>query len=163
MTRIIRQLLDFARASRPRKEHVDLAQLAKSTAALLEPLAAKGDVAVRVEGTSAPVAVTADPDHVRQVVTNLLMNAIHAQPDGGEVRVHVGSVRVSPPGAAADDERDHARIVVEDDGPGIAADAMPHLFEPFFTTKGVGEGTGLGLSVAYGIVHEHGGWMEVGG
>jgi two-component system, NtrC family, sensor kinase len=163
MTRIIRQLLDFARANKPRKERTDLSHIAKSTAALLEPLAAKGDVAVRVDGAEAPVAVTADPEHLRQVVTNLLMNAIHAQPTGGEVRVSVSSVLVSPPGAAADDETEHARVVVEDDGPGIEPEDMAHLFEPFFTTKGIGEGTGLGLSVAYGIVQEHGGWMEVDG
>ena len=57
--------------------------------------------------------------------------------------------------------RQHLRIDVVDQGAGIAAEARPHIFEPFFTTKPVGEGTGLGLSVAHGIVLDHGGWIDV--
>jgi len=53
------------------------------------------------------------------------------------------------------------RVTVEDQGRGIGAEALPHIFEPFFTTKDVGEGTGLGLSVAHGIVTDHGGWIDV--
>jgi signal transduction histidine kinase len=53
------------------------------------------------------------------------------------------------------------RVSVADGGAGIAPEALPHVFEPFFTTKDVGEGTGLGLAVAWGIVREHGGWMDV--
>jgi two-component system, NtrC family, sensor kinase len=163
MTRIIRQLLDFGRAKKGRTERTDLSQIARSTVALLEPLAAVSEVVMRLDGAKSPVAVTADPEHLRQVVMNLLVNAIHAQPTGGEVRVHVASVKASRPGTDVDDESEHARVLVEDDGPGIEPEDVPHLFDPFFTTKGVGEGTGLGLWVAHGIVQQHGGWMEVGG
>ena len=66
-----------------------------------------------------------------------------------------------PPAEDGRGEQPCLRIEVRDEGRGIAADALPRIFEPFFTTKDVGEGTGLGLSVAYGIVKDHGGWIDV--
>ncbi len=88
----------------------------------------------------------------------MLVNGIQAMGKGGTLRVRLES---DPPAADGGPEPTTHRIVVEDEGTGIPPEDVPHLFEPFFTTKGVGEGTGLGLAVAYGIVSEHGGRIDV--
>ena len=95
------------------------------------------------------------------MLANLLVNAMHAMPDGGPIDIAVRSVDVTPPDTADDAPRPFVRLTVRDEGSGIDEAHMDHLFDPFFTTKDVGEGTGMGLSVAYGIVHEHGGWIDV--
>ena len=101
----------------------------------------------------------ADAGGVVQVVMNLCLNARDAMPEGGTITVETGTASAEETTAAG-----HAgafiRLRVRDTGPGVAPDALPHLFEPFFTTKDVGKGTGLGLAVAYGVVQEHGGWIE---
>jgi two-component system, NtrC family, sensor kinase len=80
-------------------------------------------------------------------------------PRGGPLHVRVGPVEAAD--GRAKPGSSYWRVVVEDRGVGIAADHLPRVFEPFFTTKDVGEGTGLGLAVAHGIVAEHGGWIDV--
>jgi signal transduction histidine kinase len=96
-----------------------------------------------------------------QVVLNLLMNALHATESGKAVSIALGRGRAIPPADDGRGEQPCLRIEVRDEGAGIALEALPRIFEPFFTTKDVGEGTGLGLSVAYGIVKDHGGWIDV--
>jgi signal transduction histidine kinase len=148
ITNIIRQLLDFARAHKPRRSPHDLSKICRKAGTLLEPLARKQGVIVRVEGD--PIVASVDEGQLHQVIMNLIVNAVHAQPNGGVVRVIVDE---SEPG--------WARVRVEDDGPGIPDELRDRVFDPFFSTKDVGEGTGLGLSVSYGIVREHGGRLEV--
>jgi signal transduction histidine kinase len=75
--------------------------------------------------------------------------------------VRLGARVTQPPDDAAAATSEYVCITVEDEGKGIPREHLGQVFEPFFTTKGVGEGTGLGLAVAYGIVREHGGWIEV--
>src|SRR5690606_32144045 len=105
--------------------------------------------------------VEADAGQVQQALANLALNAIQASPAGAVVGIALARRRVRPPSDLGGPEAEFEAITVSDRGPGIAEEHLPHVFEPFFTTKDVGEGTGLGLAVAYGIVREHGGWIDV--
>src|SRR5690606_23010394 len=103
-------------------------------------------------------------NQLQQAITNLVVNAIQATPQGGTVSLAITRRPAAQAAGQADVEtngEDLIELTVVDAGPGIAPEHLPHVFEPFFTTKDVGEGTGLGLAVAYGIVREHGGWIEV--
>ncbi len=160
MTRIIRQLLSFARPGTPEKSRCDVVAVARRTVDLLDPLAQKRSVALRVVG-DAPVHADADAGQIEQAITNLTINATQAMTRAGTVELCVDRARAKPPPDHGGPEGDYLRVRVRDEGPGIAPEHMPRLFEPFFTTKDVGEGTGLGLAVSYGIVREHGGWIGV--
>ncbi len=160
MTRIIRQLLAFARPREVQKSRCDVAVVAQRTVELLQPLAEKRNVTLRVEGL-APAHAQADAGQIEQAITNLVMNAIQAMDRGGSVELTVDRTRAKPPADHGGPEADYLRIRVRDEGSGISAEHLPRVFEPFFTTKDVGEGTGLGLAVTYGIVREHGGWVAV--
>ena len=169
ITKIVRHLLDFARQRTPHRSHQDLSQLIRTTASLMEPLAAKHHVDLTLDLPSSPVEAEIDPAQIQQVLTNLIVNAIQTIEDRGQV-----TVRLSPPetlpgtltnpdvtAEVSDPTSTYCRITISDDGPGIAKEDLPHIFEPFFTTKDVGEGTGLGLSISHGIVQEHHGWITV--
>lgn len=161
ITRIVRQLLDFARRKAPDTRDMDLHPLVLQSLALLEPVARKARVNVRVVGPpQSPFTVHVDGSQIQQVLTNLLLNAIQAMDQGGEVTVELDPVERPPPAHLATPVRRWIRIQVLDEGKGIPQDLLGRVFDPFFTTKGVGEGTGLGLSVAWGILAEHGGWIE---
>jgi len=160
MTRIIRQLLAFARPREVQKSRCDLAIVAQRTVELLQPLAQKRSVALRVDGL-APAYAQADAGQIEQAITNLVMNATQAMDHPGNVALAIDRARAKPPADHGGAEADYVRIRVQDEGSGIAPENLPRVFEPFFTTKDVGEGTGLGLAVTYGIIREHGGWIAV--
>jgi signal transduction histidine kinase len=159
IARIIRQLLTFARRSTLEKSRCDLTLLAKHTLELLDSLARKRQVSVRLVDGDAPVFVEADGAQIEQVLANLVMNGVQAMDRPGAVEVRLERVRATPPSDQGGPEGSYVRVQVRDQGRGIAPEHLPHVFEPFFTTKDVGEGTGLGLSIAYGILREHGGWI----
>jgi two-component system NtrC family sensor kinase len=161
MTRILKDLLGFARRHTPRREVRELRSLAVDATRTLEPLARRGRVHMLVERDPEHVHVLADPQQILQVLTNLLTNAMHAMPDGGDVQVVVDELDAEPPTGVHAPSGRYARVTVVDGGVGIEPDDLPHLFEPFFTRKGEGEGTGLGLAVVEGIVREHRGWVAV--
>ena len=169
MNRIVRQLMDFARGGagplRMRfaamAAELDLVEVARRTGALLAPLAAQRRVSVHVGEGNAPVAGRGDAAQVEQALANLVANAIQVSPAGAEVDVDVDLVRTTPPHEIGGPERAFARVSVHDQGQGIVPGNEARIFDPFFTTKDVGEGTGLGLSVAYGIARDHGGWIAV--
>jgi signal transduction histidine kinase len=160
MAKTIRQLLDFARRRPATKAVGDLGQLAEETLAFLNQLAAKKRLQLTSELPPNPVLVRFDPAQIQQVLTNLVVNAIHAT-RRGRITVTCGWREAAPPHAPEAPPRMCAFLSVADEGCGIPRELLPHIFDPFMTTKDQGEGTGLGLSVSYGIVEEHGGWIDV--
>jgi signal transduction histidine kinase len=155
MAGIIRQLLDFARRRNLKRSTGDLRELVRRTADMLAVFARTRKVAIAVDVPPEPILLASDPG-LQQAIANVVVNGIQSMPAGGTLRV-----RVEPQGPDGRACATACRIVVEDEGVGISPDHVPRLFEPFFTTKDVGEGTGLGLAVAYGIVSEHGGRIDV--
>jgi signal transduction histidine kinase len=159
MASIIRQLLDFSRRTGPKLAETELTALVARTVEMLSPLAEKNGVTVTLASGGDGALVRADHNQLQQAIANLIVNAIQATPRGGAVSLAIAhrtaASREDGPG------EDVLEVSVSDAGAGIPPEHLPHVFEPFFTTKDVGEGTGLGLAVAYGIVREHGGSIEV--
>jgi len=153
ITSIIRQLLDFGRQGGVATEQIEVDRTVSATAEMLRTVAGKRHVAIEIDPSLGGRGVRANPRELEQVVSNLMLNGIQAMPKGGTLRVSTRSE------LRADGE--WAAIVVEDQGEGIRPEHLPFIFDPFFTTKGIGEGTGLGLSVSYGIVSDWGGKIEV--
>jgi signal transduction histidine kinase len=146
---VIRNLLLFARHMPPEKTTVRLNDLVEEALAFLESRRAHSGIElVRALGEDLP-DLTADPAQIRQVLVNLLLNAVQAMPRGGRLEVRTGS------------EADYVFVVIADSGMGMSEDVRQKLYAPFFTTKDVGEGTGLGLAVVSGIVNSHGGTIHV--
>jgi signal transduction histidine kinase len=154
ITAIIRHLLEFGRRGGTVTTEVDVDQTVARTIELLVATARKRGVDVRFSGAlGGEHHVRGNARELEQVVSNLALNGIQAMPHGGALRI---STRIERRG-----DRQLAALVVEDEGCGIRDKDLPFIFDPFFTTKGVGEGTGLGLSVSYGIVQDWGGTFEV--
>jgi signal transduction histidine kinase len=158
---LIRQLLDFSRRQGPRFGVASLRAIATRTLELLASYARRRRITLELDAPEDPLLVSADQNQIQQALTNLVMNGLQAMPDGGRLTVRIAPRTAAPPGEPAGAAREYVCLQVEDQGHGIAPEHVLRIFEPFFTTKGMGEGTGLGLSVAYGIVQEHGGWIAV--
>jgi signal transduction histidine kinase len=154
MDRLIRDLLDMASLQ---AEHLKLdlgahgvEGLVREGLLLLEPLAVESAIELRLRLPSEPLQVRCDRDRFFQVLGNLVGNALKFTPEGGVVTVEV------EPGES------FVRFLVHDTGPGIPAEALPHLFERFWRVPGTGKaGTGLGLTISQGLVQAQGGHMEV--
>lgn len=147
---IIRQLLDFSRESGPQKQPHDVGDLIRRTVALVQRQALFQDVAIVTRLEPGLARVSCDASQIEQVLLNLLINAAEAMPDGGTITLR--ALAAAP---------DRVQIQCEDTGVGIPAANLGKVFDPFFTSKAPGRGTGLGLSVSYGIVRRHGGTITV--
>lgn len=158
---IIRQLLDFARRRGANKTRCDLRQVVTESVAILTALASKSKVTIQVESESDLPAAPIDASQIQQVLINVVVNAIQSMPDGGEIAVRLRFSDEAPPLGDGITQGERVEISVLDQGTGIGDEVLPHIFEPFFTTKPLGQSTGLGLSVAYGIVQDHGGFITV--
>ena len=152
--RIVRNLLTFARKRQSTRAMIDLNRIVLDTLGLRSY--EQRSATVEVVTTLAPdlPQIFADAHQIQQVILNLVINAEHAM-----VSAHGRGTMVLR--TWHDEERDVVALEVSDDGPGVPDDARSRIFDPFFTTKEVGEGTGLGLTVAYAIIHEHGGHIRV--
>jgi PAS domain S-box-containing protein len=147
-TELTGQLLTFSRRQVAQPRRMDLNGLVDETRRLFERLIG-ADVHLTIERHDAPVIVHADPGQLEQVLMNLVVNARDAMPTGGSLTVRVGL------------QESRAVIEVRDTGIGMSPDIQARIFEPFFTTKERGKGTGLGLAMCYGIVHQAGGTIDV--
>jgi signal transduction histidine kinase len=161
MTRIIRQLLDFARRAPMRHERLKLGQLVSATIDMLAAMARKQQVELVAGGDVGEAEILGDPGQLQQIVANLVVNALQATPAGGRVELSVGSAVLAPPPEVPGGAQAMVTVSVHDTGAGMDALTRSRVFEPFFTTKDVGDGTGLGLSVAWGLARDHGGWIAV--
>ena len=154
VNQIIRQLLDFSRPASGKPREVSIHQLLKETAAMLEPKKIMDRLEMDLRLEAAVDTVRADPNQLKQVFLNIMMNAADALEQEGPA----GSDR--PEGRLAITSRVSGGVMTirfEDNGPGIAAQDLDKIFDPFYTTKEPGKGTGLGLSVSYRILEELGG------
>jgi len=148
-TRLIRNLLDFARQSPPALREVNVNEVVNRALDLAAHSAELQNIRVIKELKPSLPKLLADFDQLQQVCTNLIMNAIQAMPEGGKLTLRTST----------DDSQ--LKIEVQDTGCGISLENMRKLFTPFFTTKGEKKGVGLGLAVAYGIIQRHQGRIEV--
>ena len=158
---IIQQLLDFSRRRSVTPGLANLPHLVTRALDLLSSAAKRAGVRMHSDPGREALMVRVDQNQILQALTNVMMNAIQAMPQGGELRVSTAACQVTPPPDVGGPAGDYRCVLVDDTGIGIPPDRLPHIFEPFFTTKAIGEGTGLGLAVAHGIVSEHGGWIAV--
>jgi signal transduction histidine kinase len=148
---IVKNLLEFSRASHPRMEETRLEEVVDKTFRLVKNELDLHHIRFVKEVNCNLPPIQLDKSGVQQVLLNLFMNAIQAMEKGGELKAVIRAAESSA----------EARIDVVDTGPGIAPEHINQLFDPFFTTKKVGVGTGLGLSVSYNIIKKCGGRMEV--
>ena len=160
ITAIVRQLLEFSRRREPIFRPIDLLALLDNVKHLLAHQLQQKDIRVETEGPSALPKISADPDLLQQVFINLYSNSLHALGPSGVIKIGMeltdrGLIQAPLPASP------WLRISFEDNGAGIAPEHIHRVFDPFFTTKDIGEGTGLGLSVSYGIIRDHGGDIHV--
>ncbi len=146
---IIKKLMFFSRQTPPREMHVNLNRLIEDGMYLFGARCAKNGITVSKSLCNNLPAIKADISQLQQVFTNLVVNAIHAMPDEGELNIETIF------------DQQAVYLIVTDSGVGMSEETRKQIFLPFFTTKDVKQGTGLGLSVAHGIVQAHGGNIEV--
>jgi len=149
-TNIVGNLLNFSRTGTAiESAEIDINKLLDDTLQLLEPQLRKSNVAITKNYSRTPARVFGNAGKLQQVFTNLILNARDAMISGGTITLET----IANGGS-------EVLVSVADTGEGIPPENLGRIFDPFFTTKGVGNGTGLGLAVTYGIVQEHGGTIE---
>ncbi len=162
-TSIVQQILAFSRQGEIKRQAVNLATVVKSTAELVRA-ALPQTIELRLDIDEEESVVWADETQLHQVLLNLCSNAEYAMRDTiGHLDLHVkhATVTTAPPDYPQVQPGVYACLSVHNSGPAIPVEVQDRLFEPFFTTKGVGDGSGMGLSIVHGIITDHGGMMTV--
>ena len=157
---LTQQLLAFSRKQIIQPKPVDLNILVRDCWEMLSRLIGE-DIKLNVALASSLGQIMADPGQIHQVLMNLLVNARDAMPDGGRVTIETANVEIKGTERREVPAGSYVLLAVTDSGVGMDDETRQHIFEPFYTTKPLGEGTGLGLSMVYGIVKQGGGWIWV--
>jgi two-component system NtrC family sensor kinase len=150
---VVRRLLDFSRPGENLRIRGDLNILLEDAYALVQHQARANGIEVHLHLEENLPRITVDPNQIKQVLLNLMHNALQAMSHGGTMTLTTGRGKR--------DSGAWLTIAVTDTGEGISPENLERIFEPFFTTRPPGQGTGLGLSVSYGIISSHGGTIEV--
>lgn len=145
--RIVQGLLDFARSPRHEERLTDMNRILDETLTLLEYQPSMKKIVIKRDMDSSITQVDADQLQLKQVFLNIILNAVQAMPEGGELKITTRNVNKG------------VEVVISDTGIGIPEEERKKIFQPFYTTKR--DGTGLGLSISYGIIKEHGGEIYV--
>ena len=149
ITKVMNQLLVFARRKQPDRQVVDLGEIVEDSLEMFQERITHNRITVEKATEGNLPSIYADRDQLVQVLINLVTNSLHAMPEGGRLRLSLAR------------EGSHVCLGVSDTGHGMPEEIRSKVFEPFFTTKDFGKGTGLGLTVVKGIVEEHGGTITV--
>jgi signal transduction histidine kinase len=150
---VVRRLLDFSRQSESTRSNVSLNEVADDVVALSRHLIQTSGVELTVRLQLDLPWASMDSNQMKQVLLNLVHNALQAMPHGGEMEIKSET--------KSKNDRNWVMVSVRDTGVGITQAEQTRIFEPFYTTKGNRGGTGLGLSVTYGIITDHGGQIDV--
>jgi signal transduction histidine kinase len=145
---ITERLLDFSRLGDVEKQQVNLTELVQSVIDMVRHVGKYKQKQIMFRGRE-EVLVTINPQEMKQVVLNLITNGLESLDPGGTVTVSLTRAF------------GQAVLIVEDNGCGMSDEVKAHLFEPFFTRRRDGQGTGLGMSISYRIINEHGGQIQV--
>ena len=159
MTRIIDQILSFARMQPARLTRVDVVSVLNKAVSLTEHIAKQHKASVRIEAHRSSIELAGDADKLLQLIVNLVVNGVQATSEGGTLRVRTSELTRTAENDPDGMPQHYVCIDVIDQGPGIDATLLSKVFEPFFSTRSAEGGTGLGLPVAQGIAREHDGWI----
>lgn len=159
---LTKQLLNFGRPAAVEVRVVDLNDLIGNTESMLARIIGE-DIELQIDYAEDLYPVELDPGQLQQVIVNLVVNARDAMPDGGQVSIATHNVHIGSSAANVTDvpAGRYVKVTVADTGVGMTEDIREHIFEPYFTTKEMGQGTGLGLATAYGIVNAARGHISV--
>ena len=161
---LIQQILAFSRHTEHEKKPIDLRSVVQEVLKLLRATISAA-IEINVHLPRRPIVINADHTQMHQVIMNICTNAVHAMGEkGGTLEIELICDEITPERQPQDLNLApgvYAQLRISDTGHGIDPVNLPRIFDPFFTTKKVGEGTGLGLAVVYGIIHDHGGYVKV--